>query len=159
MVSIYKVSSLQSAWIVYAVLSGIVLIRTIFFMPITIIPSPLPNNYKMDVTLDCCINCDKDGAESEDDEPRVLLKVEDKTVEPETAEAEEEKGQKFSGNVGFWSTSNAFHPLYISSVVYTIIKFIISYIIYNCNLYIIYLTLVKCLSMVVYLDFNLGHFE
>ena len=126
MVSIYKVSSLQTAWIAYAALSSIVVIRTIFFMPITIIPSPLPDDYNMDVTVDCCTNsCKEPETKTEANEPDGMLNVRN-----EAPEQEESESKTFTFNAenlgcgkgGFWTTSNAFHPLFLSSLLYTIIK-------------------------------------
>lgn len=54
LVAVYEKTSFHTAWLVYAAISVIVLIRTIFFMPISIFPSPIPDNYEMDVTIDCC---------------------------------------------------------------------------------------------------------
>ena len=132
MVSIYKVSSLQTAWIVYAACSSIVVIRTVFFMPISVIPSPIPDNYNMDVTVDSCPHsCEKletaarVSAKSIESNSRVILEPNRKVVVlTQTAR------RTFSCNAenlgcgagGFWTTSNAFHPLFLSSLLFTMIK-------------------------------------
>jgi len=47
----YRLTSYRSLWIGYAALTSVILIRTIFLMPKTLIPNPLPKGYRMDVTL------------------------------------------------------------------------------------------------------------
>ena len=47
----YHLTSYRTLWIGYAALTSVIFIRTIFLMPTTLIPNPLPKGYRMDVTL------------------------------------------------------------------------------------------------------------
>ena len=47
----YYRTSYRTLWIGYAALTSVIFIRTIFLMPKTLIPNPLPKGYRMDVTL------------------------------------------------------------------------------------------------------------
>ena len=47
----YHLTSYRTLWIGYAALTSVIFIRTIFLMPKTLIPNPLPKGYRMDVTL------------------------------------------------------------------------------------------------------------